>query len=1281
MNFMSFILIITVTFVMSGTGTTAQTGDPYTKNVAVIGRDTFGKGTSSDVGGFKIGDDHYALATTAGGLSVVLVDAIAPSYYEEVAHVNDPQWSPQSLQKNISAKDVETFVVNNITYAAIGTEAYGDLWIIDVNQAILKGPSAPNHFVPITDQDVFVWYTHFNNQTHTITVKNNILYIATQTKDIDIWDLSNPYSPVHKGSYPTGLSDGNVHEMYVDPTGGDQGQPRAYVAHGRGGLLVVDINVSSPANSTQKKNQFYNSDKRDALNINAQLPWSLCHSAWPSDDRLYVFTTDEYSHYGNSDDYLRAPILKVWKYNELETANALKGNYFVPNGSENPLINADVIPHQNPPNNPEDIPSSIHQLHTRDGFAYIAHYAEGFRVLNISNPEQLTEVGYFDSFAPSTTSNYSAYWGGVFGVYPDEYRAKICYAGGEDGLYIFKLFHESIAGEIHSIERVNIDGTFSIASDVTITAGTVVNFNNNTTFNFTNNPTIFVDGQLLLNQNTFSGNMTIVVHDGGEVILCPNADIALASGQHIIIEDGGSMHVQSTAVLTLNGGSITCEGTGSQITVEDSRGIRGSGTIVGGRIEWMRGFDIRENQTLIFQNGGVFTFDCAQANRPQYLINSGNMEFQGSANQYIFGECLDEIRNYDYGTFVTEPGTTLQHLPTTISWNSAQMQSNGTHAQPCAWLLRQGAMIEDYTSLVATHTTFGGSTLQGTPPEEWDGTLVGDVFSWIDLDYCTVQDVYVDPMWSGSAIHFYQSGRSLQSRIRNSRIIRNTNGQNKHGDGVFLQPGTSSSHVKLECSEIHDDWYTGFTSVGSYPDIHDSRIRNNLVGVGLSVASFVDMKGSCVEGHVFEGIDIDDSELSFTLQGTAGGNRIVDNANQQLDVNSNSVVYGGWDPAGGSSLEGHDNNISSSSSAWVANGDGTGTAWLQKNWFGVTPGIYDPQTGLCYLTPAQKSQLFSGVTVYSDPTHCSEILPNCTTECPEWFQNPGGGVASFSKASSLPPFATSLGQLRAYARTGNFAEVYRFIGTLLPNTISAPLAKRYTTFLLHLENEHVRDNPDTLAISRSRLNAFLLNRFSASNQSATKAALLNVLARSLFAFEDIQGADYRIGQLRNQYPNSASATDILPVLQLVAMAQRDSVKMKNAIALMQAANFPASEMRIARTMKRAYHRFRPQSPYPKSVVYDNEQYAMPASPVLDVKNYPNPFNPSTVIEYTLPHAGHVALRVYNLLGREIAMLVNEEQTAGVHFVVFDGGLASSGMYIYVLTTQSGQATGRMVLNR
>jgi photosystem II stability/assembly factor-like uncharacterized protein len=71
------------------------------------------------------------------------------------------------------------------------------------------------------------------------------------------------------------------------------------------------------------------------------------------------------------------------------------------------------------------------------------------------------------------------------------------------------------------------------------------------------------------------------------------------------------------------------------------------------------------------------------------------------------------------------------------------------------------------------------------------------------------------------------------------------------------------------------------------------------------------------------------------------------------------------------------------------------------------------------------------------------------------------------------------------------------------------------------------------------------------------------------------------------------------------------------------------------------------------------------------QNYPNPFNPSTVINYGVPHESIVTLRVYNMIGQEVATLINERQAAGRYTITFDAaqlkGTISSGLYFYRLT--------------
>ena len=79
------------------------------------------------------------------------------------------------------------------------------------------------------------------------------------------------------------------------------------------------------------------------------------------------------------------------------------------------------------------------------------------------------------------------------------------------------------------------------------------------------------------------------------------------------------------------------------------------------------------------------------------------------------------------------------------------------------------------------------------------------------------------------------------------------------------------------------------------------------------------------------------------------------------------------------------------------------------------------------------------------------------------------------------------------------------------------------------------------------------------------------------------------------------------------------------------------------------------------------------------QNYPNPFNPNTTIEYSIPKRSHVTIKVYDLLGREIATLINEEKPAGNYSVNFDGSDLSSGIYFYRLTASEFNQTKKLIL--
>ena len=80
-------------------------------------------------------------------------------------------------------------------------------------------------------------------------------------------------------------------------------------------------------------------------------------------------------------------------------------------------------------------------------------------------------------------------------------------------------------------------------------------------------------------------------------------------------------------------------------------------------------------------------------------------------------------------------------------------------------------------------------------------------------------------------------------------------------------------------------------------------------------------------------------------------------------------------------------------------------------------------------------------------------------------------------------------------------------------------------------------------------------------------------------------------------------------------------------------------------------------------------------------NYPNPFNPTTIINFELPFTNHVNLSIYNSLGQWVVSLVNMEQRAGIHQVEWDASGYASGVYYYKIQSGEFQDVKKMILLR
>jgi len=81
------------------------------------------------------------------------------------------------------------------------------------------------------------------------------------------------------------------------------------------------------------------------------------------------------------------------------------------------------------------------------------------------------------------------------------------------------------------------------------------------------------------------------------------------------------------------------------------------------------------------------------------------------------------------------------------------------------------------------------------------------------------------------------------------------------------------------------------------------------------------------------------------------------------------------------------------------------------------------------------------------------------------------------------------------------------------------------------------------------------------------------------------------------------------------------------------------------------------------------------------QNYPNPFNPSTTIQFAVPKTSNVTLRIYDILGREVATLIDEKYQPGQYKIIFEAGQLASGLYMYRIQAGDFRETKKLMLLR
>jgi hypothetical protein len=190
------------------------------------------------------------------------------------------------------------------------------------------------------------------------------------------------------------------------------------------------------------------------------------------------------------------------------------------------------------------------------------------------------------------------------------------------------------------------------------------------------------------------------------------------------------------------------------------------------------------------------------------------------------------------------------------------------------------------------------------------------------------------------------------------------------------------------------------------------------------------------------------------------------------------------------------------------------------------------------------------------------------------------------------------------------------------------------------------------------------------------------MAQTCFTMQDISECERTISLLTTKYPASPHLRAANMLLFLVAMAKRDDNQVKNVINGLRQSGLPVEEEKIVSQMKRGYDRVLPRHRVKKAVYQENGEDKRYENELLGrtiLRNNPNPFNPSTILEYILPAEGNISMDVYGSAGNRICRLAEGWHQAGKYTVEFKPGTdASAGVYHCVLTTEYGR-TSRMML--
>ncbi len=577
--------------------------------------------------------------------------------------------------------------------------------------------------------------------------------------------------------------------------------------------------------------------------------------------------------------------------------------------------------------------------------------------------------------------------------------------------------------------------------------------------------------------------------------------------------------------------------------------------------------------------------------------------------------------NVNSGGTLTANGATFRGNGTAGNWHSIWFSANSSGSI-------QGCTIKDAQCGVYTTTnanvTVSNSTI--TNNSLYGFSVISN--SNINITGCTISN---------------NNNKGINVASANATIANNTISNN--GTGIYL----SSSNVDISGNTILNSTSYGINAnnVSSSFYWHNNNLHGN--GYAMLLTNASPWIGHCDISDNSHGVVMNSSSASFAVPPSEdnqmlGYNAITCNsATPNFKAENYSTIYAGYGYNGGY------NSIFGSELPDMEAANHSGIYACNNYWGSPYPAISADGT----------SWILAWYPLTSDPN------PGSCSGLNKSLAKSGGNVEAVSNDISNNYWDAISKMYGKDLYTAK--DIFTSIINENYDSKYSPLA------LLALYEMKLKVGKDNSSLNEGVKN-LLTAKYNASEKDMLRPFAIRLLARDAALSNNFEYMVSYNTELVNKYPNTNN--ELAALYDLVTYyidMKEDFTKAKEYYSRMTEA-YPDEDL----TRFAAINLGEDLGIIKKGLSINNDQ--TPKEYFLS-NAYPNPFNPTTEIKYAIKEDGLVSLKVYDMLGREMATLVNENKSAGTYTVNFDAKNLSSGVYLYSISAGNFQQTKKMILTK